>query len=126
VALLASVTGVGESDTLTSDDGETVIVAAADCVLSVMLVAVSVTVAATVKPEGATYVAPVVEVAVSVPGPAPILHVTPALEESLITAAAKIWLAPPASVTGVGPMATLMGAEEAVCFPLQLISRSRQ
>ena len=62
---------------IATDTGTSVIVAVTDFVVSLILVAVNVTVAAAVTGDGAVYVTLVVVTALSVPGPAPILHVTP-------------------------------------------------
>jgi hypothetical protein len=75
--------------------GFSVMVTEADLVVSVLLVAVSVTVEVAVIVDGVVYVTPVVEEALSVPAPLPILQVTPALAESFATVAVKAWLPPP-------------------------------
>jgi hypothetical protein len=75
--------------------GLSVMVAGADLVVSVLLVAVSVTVEVAVIVDGAVYVTPLVEEALSVPAPLPILQVTPALAESFATVVVKALLPPP-------------------------------
>jgi len=70
--------------------GFSVMVAVPEAAVSAMLVAVRVTVEVAAIAEGALYVTPFVEEALSVPAPVPILQVTPALDGSFATVAAKV------------------------------------
>jgi len=83
-------------------------VAAADLVVSLLLVAVNVTVEVAATADGAVYVTPVVEEALKVPAPVPMLHVTPALAESFATVAEKVWLPPPFNAIVAGLTVTLI------------------
>lgn len=82
--------------------------AEADLLVSVLLVAVNVTVEVAVTADGALYVTPVVEEALNVPAPVPMLHVTPALAESFATVAEKVWLPPPLNDIVAGLTVTLI------------------
>ena len=73
-----------------TEAGFSVMVAVPETDVSVLLAAVSVTVEVAAIVDGAVYVTPVVEEALSVPVPLPILQVTPALAGSLATVAAKV------------------------------------
>jgi hypothetical protein len=88
--------------------GFSVMVAAEETDASAMLVAVKVTVATELMDEGAVYVTPFVEDALSVPAPVPMLQITPAFDESLATLAAKTCTPLPLSDAVVGVMATLI------------------
>ena len=97
VSICSKVNGVGvvvEKPVIAipADDGGgfSVMVAVPDADAPVMLVAVRVTVEVAAIVDGAVYVTPVVEEALSVPAPAPILQVTPALAGSFATVAANV------------------------------------
>jgi hypothetical protein len=97
VSICSKVNGVGvvvEKPVIAipADDGGgfSVMVAVPDADVPVMLVAVRVTVEVAAIVDGAVYVTPVVEEALSVPAPAPILQVTPALAGSFATVAANV------------------------------------
>jgi hypothetical protein len=70
--------------------GFSVMVAVPDTAVSAMLVAVRVTVEVAAIVDGAVYVTPFVEEALSVPPAVPMLQVTPALAGSFATVAAKV------------------------------------
>jgi len=97
VSIWSNVSGVGvvvEKPVIAipvdAEDGFSVMAAVPETDVSVMLVAVSVTLAVAAIVDGAVYVTPVVEEALSAPAPLPILQVTPALAGSLATVAAKV------------------------------------
>jgi hypothetical protein len=83
-------------------------VADADLVVSVLLVAVKVTLEVAAIADGAVYVTLLVEEALSVPAAVPMLQVTPALAESFATAAEKVWLPPPFNDVVAGLTITLI------------------
>jgi len=108
VGLIATVTGLS------------VIVAVVDLVGSLMLVAVRVTVVtAAMTVVGALYVTPVMEDAVSVPTPLPMLQLTPELEPSFATVSVKACepLLPRLAVAGLIGL-TLMGVRVTVAVPV--------
>jgi hypothetical protein len=80
----------------------------ADLVVSVLLVAVNVTVEVAVTADGAVNITLVVVEALRVPAPVPMLHVTPALAESFATVAEKVWLPPPFNDIVAGLTVTLI------------------
>jgi hypothetical protein len=97
VSIWSNVSGVGvvvEKPVIAipvdTEGGFSVMVAVPETDVSVLLVAVSVTVEVAVIVDGVVYVTPVVEEALSVPAPLPILQVTPAFAGSLATVAAKV------------------------------------
>ena len=102
------------------------IVAVVDLVVSVLLVAVSVTVAPAVNAAGAVYVTPVVEDALSVPAPVPMLQLTPAFDESLATLAAKTCTPLPLSDALVGLRATLIAGGGLFVGELLLLQPARK
>jgi hypothetical protein len=88
--------------------GFSVIEADVDLVVSVLLVAVKVTVEGVAIVDGAVYVTLLVEEALSVPAAVPMLQVTPALAVSFATAAENIWLPPPFNDVVMGLTVTLI------------------
>jgi hypothetical protein len=88
--------------------GFSVMVAAADIDVSVLLVAVNVTEVVVVTAAGAVNVTLLVDDALSVPAPVPMLQVTPALAESFATVAEKVWLPPPLNDVVAGLTVTLI------------------
>ena len=109
---------------IVTEMGFSVIVAVFVLVPSLMLVAVSVTVVTElITVVGALYVTPVVEEAVSVPTPEPMLQLTPELEESLLTESVNACelLVPMLAVAGL-MAARLMGVSGMVMVVVLLVS----
>src|ERR1035437_345623 len=105
---------------MVTDTGFRVIVAVVDLVGSLMLVAVRVTVVVElITVVGALYVTPVVDEAVSVPTPAPMLQVTPELDPSLATETVKACDPPVPRLMVAGLMGlTLIGVSVTAAVPV--------